>query len=344
MKKLFVLFAGVLISACFCPVDAQAKKDAPYITRSFPASSIKAVEVGTSGGSITLRGDDGSNAVVEVYVSRNDLPEAKIKQILNENYIIDIKVEGGKLYAVAKLKNITPNKIRQVLGISFKMTVPKQINSELQTSGGSIHIADLQGSQNFKTSGGSLSIQNNSGNITGSTSGGSITISGSKDKIDLNTSGGSVTARDCKGQINLRTSGGSLTLNDLSGDIKASTSGGSVTANNINGTFKTSTSGGSMKLNEISGNLEASNAGGSINVKMKSASDYVKITNSGNISLTLPSGGGYSLKANTSASLDISGLRDFNGRQTSRSIDGKMGNGATEINLTSSQNLRLSFE
>ena len=342
MKKIFILLASVILCANSCSVTKGQGK-VPLMTRDFPASSIKEVEAITSGGSLTLSGDADSKAMVEVYISHSNWSDEKIKQVLDENYTIDIKVENGKLYAVAKQKKTISNWNSQGLSISFKISVPKQINSNLQTSGGSIHISNISGSQNFKTSGGSLMVENVSGNTVGSTSGGSITVKGSTDNIDLTTSGGSITAKDCNGKINLITSGGSLNLNNLGGNIKATTSGGSVIANNINGTLITGTSGGSMKLNGISGNVDAQTSGGNIDVKMKSASDFVKLSNSGNITLSLPAGKGYNLKVKSNK-IETSGLKDFRGNTDTKSMEGTIGNGGAEINVNSSQRVRIVFE
>ena len=342
MKKVIVLFVGFLLCASSCSTSKGQEK-APVMTRNFPASSINRVEAATSGGSITLTGDAGSKAIVEVYAFRDNWSTEKIKQILQENYTIDIKVESGKLYVAAKQKKSITNWNSQGISISFKISVPKQVSSNLQTSGGSIRISNLSGSQNFKTSGGSLAIENVSGNTVGSTSGGSITVTDSKDNIDLQTSGGSITARNCGGEIGLKTSGGSLNMVDLDGYIDATTSGGSVTASDIKGTLKAGTSGGSVKLNNISGNVDARTSGGSMDVKMKSVSDYVKLSNSGNISLSLPAGKGYNLNVRANK-VEASGLKDFHGSMENSKIEGPAGNGGPEINVKSSQRVRLSFE
>ena len=326
MKKIFVLLLfSILLSANLCKVYTKSQEKPPFMIRTFTSSSIKEVEAITSGGSLTLTGDAGSKATVELYVSRDDWSMEKIKQVLEENYTIDIKVEKGKLYALAKQKKNIFNGNQQGLSISFKISVPKQVNSNLQTSGGSIQISNLSGSQNFKTSGGSLLIQNISGSIVGL------------------TSGGSITAKDCSGKIELNTSGGSINLNKLSGNISASTSGGSVTATDINGTIKTGTSGGSVRLSGISGNVDAITSGGSLEVKINSVKDYVKLSNSGNISLTLPGGNGYNLnvKANN---IETSGIKDFSGKMEKQILEGTVSRGGAEINLKSSQRVRLSFE
>ena len=344
MKKQIVLFVGILLCVSSCATtknqgNTGINGSAPYMTREFPASSIKEVEATTSGGSLILTGDADSKAIVEVYVSQDNWSAEKIKQFLDENYTIDIQVVDGKLVATAKKqKNIS-----QGLSISFKISAPKQVNSNLKTSGGSIQISNLSGSQTFATSGGSLSVDNVSGKTSGATSGGSISVTNSKDNINLATSGGSITAKDCNGTINLATSGGSLSLNNLTGTVNASTSGGSIVASNISGTLTTGTSGGSVKLGGISGNVEAKTSGGNMDVRIKSASDYVKLSNNGSLNLVLPAGKNYNLNVKAN-SIETSGMKNFQGSTDSKSINGTIGNGGTQVDVRSLQQVRLSFE
>jgi len=364
MKKSFVLLISVLLSANFVTFRANGQQKDPYMTRSFPASSINAVEASTSGGSITVNGDAGSQAVVEVFATRDRWSAEEIKKVLEENYTIEINVAGGKLYAEAKAKSRITNWNRQGLSISFKISVPKQVNSNLKTSGGSINISNLSGSQDFTTSGGSLSIENVMGKIIGKTSGGSIKIANSNDNINLATSGGSITAENCNGKISLNTSGGTITMNNLSGEIKAgtsggglnmshlngtisaATSGGSIKANDINGSLKTGTSGGSVNLDGVSGSVEAKTSGGSMNVTMESVKDYVKLTCSGGgINLSVPEGKGYNLNVRANNNLETSGLSGFKGDITNsgKNMKGTVNNGGPEIDVNGTR-VKLTFK
>jgi len=340
MKKLFVVCISVFLNATLFANNLQ--KD-PFITRTFPAASIKSVEVTTSGGSITVAGDATKDAIVEVYVSRDKWSNEKIKETLEENYTLDIKVESGKLLVSAKSKKNISNWNLDGLNISFKIIVPKQVSSNLQTSGGSIHISKLTGAQDIKTSGGSLTIEDVSGNIKGKTSGGSINVSNANDNIELSTSGGSITAKDCNGKVSLKTSGGSLHLNNLNGDVIASTSGGSIKAKEVKGTLKAGTSGGSITLDDISGSVDAHTSGGSINVTMVSVSDYVKLSNSGNTNLTIPANNGYNLKIKGNK-VETSGLKDFRGNMDSKSLEGTMGNGGANIEIKTSHRASVKFK
>jgi DUF4097 and DUF4098 domain-containing protein YvlB len=335
MKKITTLFmlAGFTIAAC-----AQDNKE-PFSTRSLSNESIKDVHVRTSGGSIAVTGV-ASDARIEVYVQPsngmfNSLSKEEIQKRLDEDYELTISVANNQLTATAKQKKDF-NNWKRALSISFKIFVPKTVNTDLATSGGSIRLAGLSGKQNFKTSGGSLSVDDITGSINGKTSGGSITVKNAGSNIDMATSGGSIRAENCNGTILLNTSGGSLNLNNLQGNIKARTSGGSIHGNSIKGELVAHTSGGSVSLNDISGSLETSTSGGSVHADLKELGQYVTINNSGgNISLTLPENKGLNLKLYANK-IRTDGLKNFNGKADDDEISGTVNGGGIPVTVKAS--------
>ena len=337
MKKISALFllASFAIAAC-----AQNNDQKPYSTQSLAKESIKDVNVKTSGGSITVNGVAAGEARIEVYISPsnglwNSLSNEEIKKRLQEDYTLTITTSNNKLTAVAETKNHFLN-WKKGLNISFRVYVPQSVNTDLSTSGGSIHLANLSGKQVFRTSGGSLHVDDVTGDINGRTSGGSIKVKNCGNNIDLNTSGGSIVAEDCKGAINLETSGGSLTLNNLQGNIKAHTSGGSVHGSNIQGELSARTSGGSVQLNNLSGSLETSTSGGSIAVELKELGKYVTISNSGgNIDLTLPQNKGLDLKLYANK-IKTDGLKNFTGKADDDEISGSVNGGGVPVTVKAS--------
>src|SRR6476661_5802931 len=299
MKKYLLFF---LLAALQFSVKAQ-KSDKPFMTKSLSNESIKDVEVETSGGSISVSGVAATEARVEVYITSNnnkELTKEEIQQRLNEKYNLNVSVANNKVTATARQKEkITDWK--KALNISFKVFVPKNVSTDLSTSGGSISLNNLSGNLKFSTSGGSLDLDNVSGNVDGRTSGGSIDLRNSKDDIDLSTSGGSIDAKNCEGKLRLSTSGGSLDLKDLKGDIRATTSGGGIHGSDIEGELIAHTSGGSIHFSDLSCSLETSTSGGNIDVSIKQIGKYIKISNSaGNIDITLPKNKGLDLDLSAS--------------------------------------------
>lgn len=333
MKKVLLL----LISASFSvAIHAQNKNEQePYTTKTFN-ESVKNVEVKTSGGSISVSGADGGGARVEIFIRASNgkdvlLSKDEIQQRLTEDYELNVSVNGNKLIAIAKPKERDID-WKKGLSISFKITVPKNVTTNLATSGGSISLKDLTGTNEFATSGGSLNVNTLSGKTKGRTSGGSINVVNSKDDIDLATSGGSINADKCTGNVRLATSGGSLNLSSLSGSIKALTSGGSIRGENINGELVTHTSGGSIDLKDLTCSIEASTSGGHVEVSIKTLGKYVKLNNSGgNIDLQVPKGKGIDLKLKGDKVSSEVTLANFNGTMEKREIDGKLNGGGIPV-------------
>jgi len=341
MKKyLLVLLVACAGSSAF----AQNNGKTPYLTKSLSGQSIKDVFVNTSGGSITVSGASDEQPRVEVFIQGNngngDLPKEEIQKRLDENYDLKVDVSGGELHASAKNKK---NNIdwKKSLSISFRIYVPGNVATNLNTSGGSIHLDNLTGAQQFETSGGSLHLDKITGTIKGRTSGGSIHVSNSKEDIDLQTSGGSVEANNCTGRIRLETSGGSLHLDGLKGDIKATTSGGSISGNKIDGDFITGTSGGSINLTDLSCSLDASTSAGSIHAQFISVGKSVKIdASSGRVDLQLPSKQGLNLDLRADR-IETNLADNFSGSKDKERVEGKLNGGGSLVEVRGSNRVSL---
>ena len=345
MKQISTLFILLTITVAVCAQPGANKE--PYMTRSLSNESVKNAVIKTSGGSIAVTGVTASEARIEVYVQSSNgilgsLSKEEIQKRLNEDYELSISVSNNQLTAIAKTKPGF-NNWKRGLSISFKAYIPQSVNTDLNTSGGSIHLRKLTGNQDFKTSGGSLTVEEVNGKINGRTSGGSITAKNCGNTIDLSTSGGSIHAENCNGTIDLSTSGGSLHLDNLQGTIKANTSGGSVNCNSIRGELSAHTSGGSVALNDFSGSVETSTSGGSINATIKELGKYVTISNSGgNVNLTLPENKGLNLKLYANK-IKTDGLKNFTGKADEDEISGTVNGGGIPVTVKASSG-RLSIK
>lgn len=331
-------------------VSAQGNQnEIPYQTRSLANEAIKDVIVKTSGGSIFVSGATGETPRVEVYVRANNnqqLTKEEIKKRLDDDYTLDITVSNHEVHAIAKNKHDGGFNFdgRKQLSISFKVFVPKQVATHLSTSGGSIHLDNLSGDENFSTSGGSLHIDHLTGLVKGETSGGSISVANSADDINLSTSGGSINASNCQGKIKLETSGGSLHLEALKGIINANTSGGSINGNNIEGELITGTSGGSVNLTQLSCSLAASTSGGGMNVELLHAGKYVKLdVSSGHVTLKLPSKQGFDLNLSATRINDLTNQGAFKGEWKKDYVKGSINGGGIPVKVDASGNLNVSF-
>jgi hypothetical protein len=343
IMRTLLLFIAIL--CCSVTTKAQSGKQA-FLTKTLSGLAINSAKVMASGGSISVTGVDESQARLEVFVTSNnngELSRDELQQRLDKYYTLDISTNNNQLIASVKQKNMNNVDWKKSVNVSFKIYLPINVTTDLETSGGSISLSNLNGTHTFKTSGGSIYVDNVKGKMKGKGSGGSITIQNSSNNIDLVTSGGSIRAKECTGNITLRTSGGSVDLDGLDGTIDAETSGGSIDADNIKGDLTASTSGGSIKLSNIYSSVNAETSGGGIEAAINETTKSVKLRNSGgSIGLKLPANKGFDLDlAADKINID---LKNFNGSVDERNIEGKLNGGGTLIDVhANSGRINVSF-
>jgi|SRR5665213_1114281 len=313
-------------------------RQTPYLTKSLAGDAINKVIVSTSAGGIMVSGRTGEAPRIEVYIkgkNGQELTKEDIKKRLEEDYDMNISVNGHELSATVKNRHEFSNWKRQ-MSISFKIYVPEEVATDLRTSGGGISLDNLKGDETFTTSGGGLRIDKLSGAIHGRTSGGGIDVSNSSDNIDLKTSGGGIIARNCEGKMSLITSGGGLELENLKGNINAHTSGGGVLGRNIEGELITGTSGGGIYLKDMACSLEANTSAGSLTAQMRKVGQYLRLsTSAGNIELDLPEKQGLDLNLSAEHISDQI-LSGFNGEWKKDRVNGSVGGGGIPVNAHAS--------
>jgi DUF4097 and DUF4098 domain-containing protein YvlB len=254
-----------------------------------------------------------------------------------------LSAENHKLTAIAHPKN-NFHDWNHGLSISFKIFVPQNVSADITTSGGSITLSSLTGTENFITSGGSLKVDHLKGHIKGRTSGGGIILSDLQDDIDLSTSGGNISADNTNGHIKLATSGGSVTMRQLRGNITATTSGGRINASNIDGELFAHTSGGGLRLLDLTCSVDASTSGGSIDVAIKSLGKYVKLSNSGgHTNLEVPQSQGMDIHL-TAEKVSATALNGFKGDIKRDRIEGSLNGGGIPINVHGGNNITLTMK
>jgi hypothetical protein len=308
MKKLlFALFVlAALISTTLIAFAQEVKK--PFQVKEFKLSGRGNLITRTSGGSIQVNGSSGNEVKVTMYVTpassskKNEAPSAEALA----QYTFDIRQEGNTIYAVAERKDKTWKK-DNALNVSFDIEVPQQVASQLKTSGGSISLSNVSGTQQAHTSGGSLNFNN------------------------------------VKGDTEARTSGGSINLSSYSGNLEATTSGGSINLEDASGTLKLSTSGGSIHLRQVSGDINAQTSGGSIQADVQQLGKYLTLeTSGGNVTATIP--GGKGLDLDLAGNRVKTTVNNFNGLAKDNQVKGRLNGGGIPVKLhTSGGNTELSY-
>ncbi len=272
--------------------------DDPYRVEEFNISTPGELEVKTSGGHITVEASDTDRVRVEMYVQRNG-KELSPSDTDLDDFDIDISQSGNKVKAIADRESKMFNWGNNNISISFKVFTPRQMKTDLRTSGGHIAISGLDGDQRLSTSGGHLEMLSLKGTVDARTSGGHIEIHDFAGQMDARTSGGHIEAEQAEGNIELRTSGGHIKLRELAGSIEAKTSGGSIDADlySIDKFVDLRTSGGHIDINVPEGiGLNLDLKGNRVNTTLSNFSGEIE---DDEINGTI-NGGGPELRARTS--------------------------------------------
>lgn len=288
--------------------NATTTKDDPYRIEEFTLSGPGNLEVRTSGGHINVRGSESGRVRVEMYVRKNGRELSTADTDLND-FDIEISQSGNTVRAIAKRNNGKGWKLwnNDNFSISFVVYTPREMSTDLKTSGGHIETDGLNGNQKVSTSGGHLQLANLMGTVEARTSGGHIEI------------------RDFEGEMNARTSGGHIDVQNSAGSINLRTSGGHI------------------DLERISGTVEASTSGGSINAEIASIGQFIDLrTSGGNVNITVPDNIGLDLALR--GSRVRTELKNFSGEVERDEVQGSVNGGGPKISArTSGGTVRVTF-
>jgi len=205
--------------------------------------------------------------------------------------------------------------------IKFEVRVPTATSLRLDTAGGSIRVAAVEGAAELDTSGGSIEVHDLAGDLLADTSGGSIRIARVGGDVTADTSGGSIHVEEVDGRVSADTSGGSIRMCAISGDVVADTSGGSIHVQDAGGRVEADTSGGSVEVSFTPGNAR----GGALSAS------------GGGVTVTLDPGVGLEIDAEASGGrvacdLAVAGR----GQRSDSSLRGPLGSGGEPLRLRSS--------
>lgn len=283
LTKVLIAFGLSLLITFLLIIPASAKSndttlDDPYRIEEFDIETPGDLEVKTSGGHITVEASETNIVRVEMYVRRNGRELSPSDTDLDD-FDIDISQSGNKVHAIADRQGKLWNWGRNSISISFVVYTPREMKTDLRTSGGHIAVSGVDGDQRLSTSGGHLEMTNMKGTVDARTSGGHIEIRDFAGQMDARTSGGHIEAEQTEGRINLRTSGGHISLKQVAGSVEASTSGGSIEAEltSIEESVDLRTSGGHINISVPDGialNLDLK--GNSVNTKLKNFTGEVE--------------------------------------------------------------------
>ena len=263
-KPIFVIMSLFIIVTS----TALAEKPRKVVNKSFDVKADGQLIIDTDLGSIKITTHSQNTVDAEVIFKSKTNSERKFESAL-EDFELTFNQNGNEITIEGNKDHDNWLKTNP-FNLEFIVVVPKEFNVNLNTSGGSISVDDLNGNVDAHTSGGSLHFGEIDGVVNGKTSGGSIQVESCNGDIDVKTSGGSIKLGSIEGDVVAHTSGGSITVEEVKGNIDAKTSGGGVNAKLLNtptARCSLKTSGGSIEVRlgkDVKCSVDASTSGGGV--------------------------------------------------------------------------------
>lgn len=252
------LIRCLMLGVAFAAPLALSAKITRTVEKTFavqPGGNLKAA---TQGGDIKILTSDSPEVHILVKQVIRASSEKEADEILSK-LTLTLEHAGNDVTAESKYEKRGPGTWFgnwPPVTVSFEVTVPKNFNLNLNTSGGNITVASLSGNVHARTSGGDLEFARIDGDIDAGTSGGNISLKEGTARALLRTSGGDIAIDRAGGPTDVSTSGGNIKINSVAQLISATTSGGNVKATlteAIKQDTLLSTSGGDVRIRVVKG-------------------------------------------------------------------------------------------
>ena len=150
--------------------------------KTFQIQPGKNLKVDASSGGVSITSWDKNEVNIKIFGNEKTKDKMEFK----------FKNDDDEVKVIAKRKHWLTDWFSNGIKLRIEITVPKNFNTKVETSGGGINIQDISGNINLSTSGGGIKFKDVSGKFNVSTSGGGITGINFHGDLDASTSGGGI--------------------------------------------------------------------------------------------------------------------------------------------------------
>lgn len=192
--------------------------------------------------------------------------------------------------------------------IHLAIRAPRKYNVKLHSAGGSLTIADLDGTFTGTTGGGNIVIDRANGSAELSTGGGEVRVTDSHLSGEITTGGGEVRLRRVTGGLDASSGSGMVLNNDDDNDneddrdgdttraddagMHVSKAGGDIHIGFKRGNVVATTGGGDIEIGPVAGSVRASTGGGDITASLSDAGGAAQVVDvssgAGRVEIELP--------------------------------------------------------
>ena len=231
-KPLSLIGGILLLSGCVFHISPSVASVKQTKQLSLPSNNLEYLNVLSGAGSLEIKGSETATSIsVDATIYTADI---------EDEYELTLEQDGkqAKLVAQNKSRNGISFYSGQSPSINLVVTVPSNLNLDIDDGSGDIFINAMQSN---------INVKDGSGNLT---------ISGAKN----------LTVDDGSGEVNLENIAGNLELTDGSGSIHINNVSGNATIDDGSGEMHVSNISGSLNVEDGAGDLVISHISGAVNV------------------------------------------------------------------------------
>ena len=254
-KPLSLIGGILLLSGCVFHISPSVASVKQTKQLSLPSNNLEYLNVLSGAGSLEIKGSETATSIsVDATIYTADI---------EDEYELTLEQDGkqAKLVAQNKSRNGISFYSGQSPSINLVVTVPSNLNLDIDDGSGDILISAMQSN---------IDVKDGSGDLT---------ISGAKN----------LTVDDGSGEVNLENIAGNLELTDGSGSIHINNVSGNATIDDGSGEMHVSNISGSLNVEDGSGDLVISHISGAVNVDDNSGDMIIEHIGS---SVTIEDGSG----------------------------------------------------
>ncbi len=258
-KPLSLIGGILLLSGCVFHTQPSVASVKQTKQLSLPSDNLEYLNVLSGAGLLEIKGSPNATSIsVDAIIYTADI---------DDDYELTLEQNGKQANLVAQ--NKTQNGINFYNGqsphIDIIITVPSNLNLDIDDGSGDIVISAMQNNINVEDGSGSLSI-NSAKNLTIEDGSGDITLENITGNLELTDGSGSVNINNVNGNAVVDDGSGDMRISNVRGTLTVEDGSGSIAINNINGAVDVDDNSGDLVIEHVQASVTIEDGSGNIRV------------------------------------------------------------------------------
>ncbi len=183
------------------------------------------------------------------------------------------------------------------VSIHFDIETPRETRVRAHTTSGGIRIDGIAGPVFAEASSGRIEIGNVTAEVEVRNSSGAVVIRSPGSRVFARNNSGGIQVLGAHGPVDVETTSGRTEVSDVRGDVRSTTHSGSISIDNATGAVVANNHSGSIDVFQHRGPVQAETGSGAIKIAQLTPAAITARTDTGPIKVSLASGRGYTLDA-----------------------------------------------